>query len=140
MAIFSFQAPKASFSLRNVPDKQGRKALYIKFFIDGKYVKKSTDIWLKPNQWDAAAQLVVNTRDGNNLNDIIYKLKEKTERLIMTQYGDSVTAEDIRNLLSRSDPEQKPRRDYIEYAKEVNEAYYNRGNMAIDPGMRKTRI
>ena len=36
MEIFNFQAPKASFSLRNIPDKQGRKALYIKFFIERK--------------------------------------------------------------------------------------------------------
>ena len=65
MSIFNFQAPKASFFLINIPDKQGRKALYIKFFIDGKYVMKSTDIWLKPRQWDSVEQLVINTSEAN---------------------------------------------------------------------------
>lgn len=127
MAIFNFQAPKASFSLRNIPDKQGRKALYIKFFIDGKYVMKSTDIWLKPRQWDSVEQLVINSAEANELNKILYNLKEKTERLIRQNYGESVTADDIRTLLSEKDPEQKPRRDFIEYAKEVNHTLYNKG-------------
>lgn len=139
MAIFNFQAPKASFSLRNIPDKQGRKALYIKFFIDGKYVMKSTDIWLKPRQWDSVEQLVINSAEANELNKILYNLKEKTERLIRQNYGESVTADDIRALLSEKDPEQRPRRDFIEYAKEVNHTLYIiKASMAIVHGKQKT--
>ena len=55
MSIFNFQAPKASFSLRNKSSrklKDGERTLYVKVGIDGGYVMKSTGIWLRPNQWD----------------------------------------------------------------------------------------
>ena len=88
---------------------------------------KSTDIWLKPRQWDSVEQLVINSAEANELNKILYNLKEKTERLIRQNYGESVTADDIRALLSGNDPEQKPRRDFFEYAKEVNHTLHSKG-------------
>lgn len=127
MAIFNYQAPKVTFSLRNLVDKQGKKALYVKVYIDGGYVMKSTDIWLKPSQWDPAAQMVVNSREANALNEVLKALKSKIDRLILTNYGNIATADDIRALLNGKDPEKRDQIDFFEYAHDVNQTHYDKG-------------
>lgn len=142
MAVFEYQVPKASFSLRNKSSKKlkgGERTLYVKVGIDGGYVMKSTGIWLRPNQWDPVEQLVINTRDAGELNELLRALKSKIDRLIMANYGELATADDIRKLLSSADPERKTHIDFYEYAHNVNQMYYDKGKYGYKSWYSKKR-
>lgn len=142
MAVFEYQVPKATFSLRNKSSRKlkgGERTLYIKVGIDGGYVMKSTGIWLKPNQWDPAEQMVINSRDAKELNEMLRSLKTKIDRLILTKYGELATANDIRQLLNSSDPERKTHVDFYNYAHEVNQSNYDRGKYGYKSWYSKKR-
>lgn len=113
--------------------------MYIKVGIDGGYVMKSTGIWLKPNQWDPAGQMVVNCIDAKELNEMLRTLKTKIDRLILTKYGELATANDIRQLLNSSDPERKTHIDFYNYAHEVNQSYYDKGKYGYKSWYSKKR-
>ena len=52
------EIPKGSFSLKASPNGKGEKPIYLKYYVEGRYAKRSTDLWINPNDWDATKQEV----------------------------------------------------------------------------------
>lgn len=130
MAVFEYQVPRASFSLRNkksTKSKDGERALYVKVGINGGYVMKSTGIWLREDQWDPAAQIIVNCPDAKSLNETLDVLKRKIDRQLLENYGAMATPDDIRKFLNGPDPEGKVHIDFYMYAHKVNQNNYDKG-------------
>ena len=50
------QIPRATFAMKSGLNKKGESAIYIRYFIQGKYARRSTEIFLAPEDWDDAKQ------------------------------------------------------------------------------------
>ena len=52
MKQVNMEIPGGSFALLNKPNQKGEQCVYIRYCINRKYVKRSVDIWIKPDDWD----------------------------------------------------------------------------------------
>lgn len=99
-----------SFSMRNKPNGKGERALYLKRFIQGSYVMKSTGIWLLPEHWNQKIQKVVKRFDADDINQKLDKIRSKESRQP--------------KIVAKT---EKTRHPFIEYAKEVNDLMMSNG-------------
>ena len=125
------QLPQGSFTLLNKCNSKGERAIYIRYYI-GKYVKRSTDIWVSPEDWDANLQ-VVKPRNKNaaRINNRLALIKQKVDAQLLAYDDGRITPEVVQQMLDGSFvPEDKraAHTDLIEYALDVNELFFNRGD------------
>ena len=52
------EIPKGSFSLKAAPNAKGERPIYLKYYVEGRYAKRSTDLWVLPDDWDEKKQEV----------------------------------------------------------------------------------
>ena len=69
------EIPGGSYALLNKPNSKGLMCIYLRYFINRKYIKRSTDIWIQPEDWDAETQTVKASnpnaaRINNRLNNL----------------------------------------------------------------------
>ena len=43
------EIPKGSFSLKAAPNAKGERPIYLKYYVEGRYAKRSTDLWVLPD-------------------------------------------------------------------------------------------
>ena len=87
--------PKGSFYLKPTKNKKGEEPIYLKYFVTGKYARKSTDIWINPDDWDNVHECVksknkLSARINANLETIKQKVEEQ-----LHSFSDGVITFDI---------------------------------------------
>ena len=72
--------PKGSFSLKTEKNPKGEQHVYLKYYVEGKYVKTSTNIWLFSEDWDDKHQKVKSrNKQHARFNGILENLKRKID-------------------------------------------------------------
>lgn len=67
------QIPQGNYVLLNSANSKGERCIYLRYFVDGKYVKRSTDIWVKDCDWDNELQVIKSSHpNADRLNHILY--------------------------------------------------------------------
>ena len=95
--------------MRNKPNDKGERAIYLKRFIQGSYVMKSTGIWLMPEHWSQKIQKVVKRFDADEINQKLDKIKSKESKQV------KITPKT-----------QKTKHLFVVYAREVNDLNHSR--------------
>ena len=130
MKRINLEIPQGNFVLLNEPNSKGERCIYLRYFVDRKYIKRSTDIWIDEKYWDEKLQEVkpqhANAERINNRLNILY---EKI-RSHMLEAQCRITYKFLSDLLlSKRQPVEvaKPEiksKDFIEYAHNVNDLKY----------------
>ena len=82
--------PSCSFHLRQTrgKDKTIDGAIYIRYFVCGKYVERSTNIHIPVTHWDKTNQLVTSSnKNYKRLNAELVSIKEKFDKQILSVSG-----------------------------------------------------
>ena len=127
--------PSCSFHLRQTrgKDKTIDGAIYIRYFVCGKYVERSTNIHIPVTQWDKKHQLVTSlNKNSKRLNAELVAIKEKFDKQIMS-VSEHITPLIVQQILSgeytsKEDLPQKT--DFIKYSLDYNQQRYNMGKIA----------
>lgn len=125
------QIPQGGFVLLNKCNKKGEQAVYLRYYA-GKYVKRSTDIWLLPEDWDTEKQ-VVKSRNKNaaRINARLGVFKQRVDAQLLAYDDGRITPEIVQQMLSGSfvpEEQRAKHTDLVEYALQVNELFYKRGD------------
>lgn len=132
-----------SLVLLTKPNAKGECKVYLRYFL-GKYVKKCTDIRVPAQDWDEAKQCVKKTnRNAARLNGTLLKLKQEIDDKLLAFNG-PITLEVLKAVMGRDEKVKekvlKPsQRDFIEFAKEVNDIYYNKKEYGYSSWYNKTK-
>lgn len=120
--------PKGKMVVRNKkPNAKGEVTISIIFSINGDVVPRSTGIAVRPEQWNAAKQEVVNHKDARRLNYQLDKIKRNYEAII-DKYDGPLTKERLSKLLdgTLNDAGRDPKKiDFIQYAIDYTKTRYD---------------
>jgi len=119
------QIPQGSFALLNKCNGKGEQAIYLRYFA-GKYVKRSTDIWILPEDWDKAKQEVKpRNRNAARINNRLADIKQKVDAQLIAYSEGVLSPEVVLRMMDGSfvpEDQRAKRTLFIDYAKDVNEA------------------
>ena len=125
------QIPQGSFALLNKCNGKGEQAIYLRYFA-GKYVKRSTDIWILPEDWDKAKQEVKpRNRNAARINNRLADIKQKVDAQLIAYSEGVLSPEVVLRMMDGSfvpEDQRAKRTLFIDYAKDVNELLYKRGD------------
>lgn len=122
--------PKVSFALPNAANAKGKKCIYARVFVCGRYLKKSTDIWIDPSEWDSSEERV-NTKSKNK-GLINARLSMISDSIVSKMYAipNRITYKDVYVILNGrpSKHEEMDWKDtnFIEYARKYNDLMYGK--------------
>ena len=123
--------PQGSFALLNNCNPRGEKAIYLRYFV-GKYVKRSTDIWVLPKDWDKSKQEVKSSnRNAARINNRLSDMKHKVDAQLLAYDDGVISPEVVLRMMDGSFvpvDQQAKRTVFVDYAKDVNELLYKRGD------------
>lgn len=75
-ANVKMEIPSGSFALLYKPNQKGEMCIYLRYCINRKYVKRSVDLWVRPEDWDAKTQAVRSTNpNAARINNRLANLK-----------------------------------------------------------------
>lgn len=123
------QIPQGNYVLLNSPNSKGERCIYLRYFVDGKYVKRSTDIWIDEDDWDCDRQEVKGrNRYAARINNYLSTLYDRI-RTQMLDMRVRVTYESLSALLlgkkRKADPDSATEEQgLVEYAHKVNDLFY----------------
>ena len=106
---------------------KGEVPIYVSYFIKGKTIERSTDMFIPPTQWDEKGQKVVGHKDSPRLNNKLAAIKRGYDEAI-EQYDGLLTAEVLRKLLDGEAVEGRPnpkKTDFVQYAMDYNQRRYD---------------
>lgn len=126
------QIPRATFAMKSGLNKKGESAIYIRYFIQGKYARRSTEIFLAPEDWDDAKQEVKTSHKQHALyNSRMRNLRQRIDdELSKLADAGPITYNQVQKVLDGSTFEVNVERydgTFVEYANEVNELHYSKG-------------
>lgn len=123
--------PKGSFALQNYPNKKGEQALYLRYYVSGKYARRSTDIWLKPDDWDEKAQIVKNkNKSASKINGYLKNIRKHVDDQLLSHKNSPINFEIVQKMLDGvylEDAEKGKVTYLVEFCHEVNEMHYRKG-------------
>lgn len=126
------EIPQGSFFLRPRANSKGERALYLRYFVCGKYAMRSCDIWLSEEDWDQKGQVVKNkNKQAAQLNLYLKNMQDKVDKQILdfSQKGGIVTQAAIQGMLDGnliSAEEKAKNKFFIPYCLEVNDLLHKR--------------
>lgn len=88
MSSILFKIPKVRLMMVNASNSKGERCIYVVVPFSAKRLKKSTDVWIRPADWDAEKEMVL--ASNPNASFLNSKL--------------SVIAGSIRSKLLKQDP------------------------------------
>lgn len=124
---------KSKFPTRNIviknkkPNKEGKVALYLCYNINTTPVTITTDIFVKPEDWDSKTQTVKSKNPAAaRLNNQLKLQREKVDEQIMAYEG-RLTADIVRKMLKGEFAQQNdPKKiDFIQYATDYNQQRFD---------------
>lgn len=120
--------PTGNIVIKNKkPNKEGKVALYLCYNINTTPVTITTDIFVKPDDWDSKTQTVKSKNPAAvRLNNQLKLQREKVDEQIMAYEG-YLTADIVRKMLKGEFAQQNdPKKiDFIQYATEYNQQRYD---------------
>ena len=120
--------PTGNIVIKNKkPNKEGKVALYLCYNINTTPVTITTDIFVKPDDWDSKTQTVKSKKPAAvRLNNQLKLQREKVDEQIMAYEG-HLTADIVRKMLKGEFAQQNdPKKiDFIQYATEYNQQRYD---------------
>ena len=123
--------PQGSFALLNNCNARGEKAIYLRYFV-GKYVKRSMDIWILPDDWDKSRQEVKpKNRNAARINNRLLDFKQKVDAQLLAYDEGVISPEVVLMMMDGSfmpNDQRAKRTAFIEYANDVNDLLYKRGD------------
>ena len=136
------QLPQGSLALLNKSNAKGERAIYLRYYV-GKYIKRSTDIWIDPKEWDSTHQIVKpSNRNAARINNRLLLLKQKVDAQLLAYEDGRITPEVVQQMLDGSfvpEDQRAKHTDLIEYALSVNELFYKRGDYSYSVFYNKER-
>lgn len=120
--------PHGSFWLRPSTNQKGETPVYVRYFVQGRYIKKSTNIFINPDDWDDKKQVVKSkNRQAATLNGKLNVFKQKIDEQLLGYQGD-ITYNVVDMILNGcSDPNDKSKGiSFKEYADKLNDLMYSR--------------
>lgn len=126
--------PRGSFFLKNSPNEMGEAYIYLRYFVINKYASRSTNIAVKPLEWDQKTQRVKSVNKASTrLNAKLDSIRDRVDREIMAYEG-RLTKAIVEQMMDGQYVSQKDviaRTDFIEYAQKYNELRYNLGKIGF---------
>lgn len=120
--------PTGNIVIKNKkPNKEGKVALYLCYNINTTPVTITTDIFVKPDDWDSKTQTVKSKNPAAaRLNNQLKLQREKVDEQIMAYEG-HLTADIVRKMLKGEFAQQNdPKKiDFIQYATDYNQQRYD---------------
>lgn len=120
--------PTGNIVIKNKkPNKEGKVTLYLCYNINTTPVTITTDIFVKPDDWDSKTQTVKSKNPAAvRLNNQLKLQREKVDEQIMAYEG-HLTADIVRKMLKGEFAQQNdPKKiDFIQYATEYNQQRYD---------------
>lgn len=120
--------PTGNIVIKNKkPNKEGKVALYLCYNINTTPVTITTDIFVKPEDWDSKTQTVKSKNPAAaRLNNQLKLQREKVDEQIMAYEG-RLTADIVRKMLKGEFAQQNdPKKiDFIQYATDYNQQRYD---------------
>ena len=120
--------PTGNIVIKNKkPNKEGKVALYLCYNINTTPVTITTDIFVKPDDWDSKTQTVKSKNPAAaRLNNQLKLQREKVDEQIMAYEG-RLTADIVRKMLKGEFAQQNdPKKiDFIQYATDYNQQRYD---------------
>lgn len=119
--------PTGNFWLRPSPNQKGETPVYVRYYVQGKYIKKSTNVFVNPDDWDDKKQEVKSkNRQSAALNNKLKSFKQKIDEQLLTYKG-AITHKVMDAILNGKDPgDNSGEIIFKKYADEVNEMLYSR--------------
>lgn len=105
----------------------GDVPVYVTYFINGKTVERSTDMFIPASQWDEQKQEVFGIKDAARLNNKLAAIKRGYDEAV-EKYDGLMTAEILRKLLDGEAVDGRPnpkKTDFIQYAFDYNQRRYD---------------
>lgn len=122
--------PKGSFALKLTPNGKGEEPIYIRYFVQGKYAVRSTDIWVLPKDWDKKGQKVKSSnKSAVKINTKLDSLKRKVDDQLFAYDDGPITIKAVQEMLDGGYlPEDEKARgvQFVDYCNNVNEIKYRR--------------
>ena len=96
------QLPQGGFALLNKCNRKGEQAIYIRYYV-GKYVKRSTDVWIAPEDWDAKKQEVKpRNKNAARINNRLALIKQKVDAQLLAYDDGRITPDVVQRMLDGS--------------------------------------
>ena len=86
---------------------KGEVPIYVSYFIKGKTIERSTNVFVPPTQWDEQGQKVIVHKDAVRLNNKLAAIKRGYDEAI-ERYDGLLTAEILRKLLNGEAVDGRP--------------------------------
>ena len=122
--------PKGSFSLKAAPNAKGERPVYLKYYVEGRYAKRSTDIWVTPEDWDSTLQQVKSrNKSAARMNGALANIKKKVDDQLLSFRDGKITWKIVQEILDgRFVPEGEKAKviQFVDYCHSVNEIMYKR--------------
>ena len=122
--------PKGSFSLKAAPNAKGERPVYLKYYVEGRYAKRSTDIWVTPEDWDSTLQQVKSrNKSAARINGALANIKKKVDDQLLSFRDGKITWKIVQEMLDgRFVPEGEKAKviQFVDYCHSVNEIMYKR--------------
>ena len=147
MKQINMEIPGGSFALLNKPNQKGEQCVYLRYCINRKYVKRSVDLWIKPDDWDTKTQTVKSSHpNATRINNRLNNLKVTIDAKLLVHDG-PITSDVLKMYMDGNDrPEVKEAEQQkqtlptiVEYALEVNDHLYNKSHFGYSTWYNKKK-
>lgn len=128
MSRIKLAIPSGSFWLRPSTNQKGETPVYVRYFVQGRYIKKSTGIFIKPEDWDYVKQIVKSkNRQAALLNGKLRTIKQKIDDRLLA-YHDTINYKVVNMMLNESETTEDKSIVVLfkKYADDLNELMYSR--------------
>lgn len=146
MKEVTMEIPSGSFALLNKANSKGEKCIYLRYFTKGKYVKRSTDIWIQPDDWDVSSQVVTaGNPNAARINNRLINLKAAIDGKLLLHKG-PITSDVLKDYMAefrpddKKDPEKPALPNIVNYALEVNDLLYNKSHYGYSSWYNKKKV
>lgn len=146
MKEVTMEIPGGSYALLNKPNSKGLMCIYLRYFINRKYIKRSTDIWIQPEDWDAETQTVkASNPNAARINNRLNNLKASLDGKLLLHKG-PITSDVLKEYMSEYRPDDKkaPEKpsmpNIVNYALEVNDHLYDKSYYGYSSWYNKKKV
>lgn len=125
MSNIVMKIPKVKLAMLNSPNLNGERCIYIRVPFSNRYLKKSTNLWVLPKDWDEKRQIVLPSNNNAEVLNTKLSLAITSIRSKILKLEPPIaisTIQEIMGLCKTNKTDEDPL--FIEYAHKVNNLYY----------------
>ncbi len=121
--------PACNFWLRPSTNQRGETPIYVRYYVQGRYIKKTTNVFINPADWDSKMQVVKSkNRQSAVLNGKLMTFKQKIHEQLLS-YNGNITYKVVDTILNGSEKQDDKSSCVIlfkQYADKLNELMFSR--------------